>query len=68
MPAKALDPTTIQLATRIPKGMHRAVKIDALESGVTLEVWIREALEAELARRTARKRVTGADQNAPHRA
>lgn len=38
-----------QLATRIPKALHRAVKVAALEDGVPVQDWVSDALAAYLA-------------------
>jgi len=54
--AKQADPQTVQLATRIPKSLHRALKLEAIAAEVTLEAWIEEALESHLARVTGRPR------------
>lgn len=46
---------TVQLNTRVPKALHTATKIACIETDVTMEQWIREALERALRekRRTA---------------
>lgn len=41
---------SVQLATRIPKRLHRELKLDCIAAEVTLEAWITDALEAHLAR------------------
>jgi len=41
---------TIQLATRIPQGLHRRVKIEAFEAGGTLSEWVTDALVRHLER------------------
>jgi predicted HicB family RNase H-like nuclease len=50
---------SVQLATRIPKRLHRELKLDCVAAGVTLETWIRDALTTHLARVTG-KPSTGA--------
>jgi len=48
--AQEIDSTSHQLATRIPAGLHRAVKIAAFMGEVTLREWVADALEAHLRR------------------
>ena len=48
--AKPLDPDKVQLATRIPKSLHRALKLEAITHEVTVEAWILDALETYMAR------------------
>jgi predicted HicB family RNase H-like nuclease len=50
MPKSLERPEFVQLATRMPKRLHRAMKLECIAAGVTLEVWIRDALETYLAR------------------
>jgi hypothetical protein len=45
-----IDSTTIQLATRIPQSLQRAIKLAALEDDTTLRDWVCAALEAYLAK------------------
>lgn len=40
----------IQLATRIPRGLHRAARLAALAEERTLMDWVAEALAEHLAR------------------
>ena len=57
MAAKLLgDGELIQLGTRLPKGLYRAMKIDAVEAEVSVRDWIQDALEAHLKRVTANLR------------
>jgi len=49
MPAKP-DATVVQLATRIPSRLHRAVKLAALGEDATVRDWVADALEAYLAK------------------
>jgi predicted HicB family RNase H-like nuclease len=44
------DDMPIQLAVRLPKALHRAMKIDAVERQVSVQAWIQDALEAHLKR------------------
>jgi len=53
-----------QLATRIPRGLHRQVRLAALDDEVTLQAWIADALVAYLAGR-GRKPVATVDEDAP---
>ena len=41
---------TVQLWSKIPKSLHRAIRLDALEHDETLATWVTEALEAHLER------------------
>ena len=41
---------SVQLATRIPKRLHRELKLDCVASGVAVQDWVRDALETYLAR------------------
>jgi predicted HicB family RNase H-like nuclease len=50
MTLSADDGTTVQLATRIPKSLHRAIRLDATASDTTLTEWVSAALEAHLER------------------
>lgn len=56
------DGTARQLAARIPKALHQAVKLAAFADQVTVQDWVCDALEAHL----RRVRVTDENQNAPH--
>lgn len=40
----------VQLATRIPKGLHLRVRVHALDVGRTMADWVGEALSEHLAR------------------
>jgi hypothetical protein len=48
--ARGLPPGSVQLATRIPKPLHRAIKLECVASGELLREWVRDALEAHLRR------------------
>lgn len=41
---------TVQLATRVPHMLHVRVRVNAIDSGVTMSEWVEDALEAHLAR------------------
>jgi predicted HicB family RNase H-like nuclease len=45
---------SVQLATRVPKRLHRALKIECVETGSTLEAWIADALTDYLAHVTGK--------------
>ena len=64
--AQALPPGSVQLATRIPKPLHRAVKLECVASGELLREWVRDALEAHL-RRIKRKSGKDDDESGPGR-
>jgi hypothetical protein len=54
------DEAWVQLATRIPKPLHRALRLHCVTTGDTMLSFVVEALEAKLAkggRRTGRRRV-----------
>jgi len=53
-----------QLATRIPRGLHRQVRLAALADEVSLKTWIADALVAYLAGRRG-KPVATVDEDAP---
>jgi hypothetical protein len=44
------DAYSIQLATRVPKGLHRGAMLACIEEDRTLQEWIAEALAEHLAR------------------
>jgi len=55
------DDILIQLATRIPKTLHREIKLHCVQHGTSVMEFVAEALEDKLRRtpaRAARKRVT----------
>ncbi len=56
MPTKE-DDILIQLATRIPKVLHRRIKLHCVESGISVMEFVAQALEDKLKRSGARKRV-----------
>jgi len=57
------DRSLVQLATRIPRGLHRAVKLAALADEVTVRDWVGDALATYLRQR----RGTGGDESGPAR-
>jgi len=44
----------IQLATRIPKGLHREIKLYCVHTGISVMEFVAAALEEKLRRSTAR--------------
>jgi predicted HicB family RNase H-like nuclease len=61
MTLSADDGTTVQLGTRIPKSLQRAIRLDAAASETTLGEWVSAALEAHLKRLKAAKPRRGTD-------
>jgi len=43
------DAPTVQLATRVPVALHRAVRLAAIDEDVSVQTWIADALTAHLA-------------------
>jgi len=41
---------TIQLATRIPRELHKRMRVEAFKSGVTVSEWVGDALVRHLER------------------
>jgi len=64
MPRRASEGGACQLATRIPRDLHRAVKFAAFADEVSLKTWIADALDAYLAGRRGKPGST-ADEDAP---
>jgi len=62
--ALEFDANITQLATRVPKALHRRVALAALEAGVSIQVWVCDALATHLAHVTGQP-VTAVHQNAP---
>lgn len=50
------DEAWVQLATRIPKSLHRALKLHCVESDTSVMDFVVEAIETKLAKRSGRKR------------
>lgn len=53
------DDRLVSLVTRIPKGLHRRIKLDALEHDVRLMAYIADALREKLAAATRGTPQTG---------
>jgi len=47
---KEIRDDSVQLATRIPKRLHRAVKLACIERGESVQAWVVDAVEAHLRR------------------
>jgi predicted HicB family RNase H-like nuclease len=56
MAQQAQDDVLIQLATRIPKGLHREIKLYCVQTGISVMDFVAAALEEKLKRRQAAKR------------
>jgi len=48
------DDVLIQLATRIPKGLHREIKLFCVHSGISVMEFVAAALEEKLKKSGAR--------------
>jgi predicted HicB family RNase H-like nuclease len=48
------DDVLIQLATRIPKGLHREIKLYCVHSGISVMEFVAAALEEKLRRSASR--------------
>ncbi len=46
------DDILIQLATRIPKGLHREIKLHCVQSGISVMEFVATALEEKLRKAT----------------
>jgi predicted HicB family RNase H-like nuclease len=57
----AANSETVQLGTRIPRSLHRAIRLDAAAAETTLGEWVSAALEAHLERCKATKPRRGTD-------
>ncbi len=55
----------VQLAVRLPKRLHRAVRLECIETGVTMETWLLDALETHLRRVGARRGTDGPPSKEP---
>ncbi len=64
MPRVQFDSDLVQLATRIPSGLHRAIKLAALGADESVRDWVADALETHLRRC---HRGTGGDESGPGR-
>jgi predicted HicB family RNase H-like nuclease len=49
------DDVLIQLATRIPKGLHREIKLHCVSSGISVMEFVADALEDKLRKGGKRK-------------
>jgi predicted HicB family RNase H-like nuclease len=50
------DDVLIQLATRIPKGLHREIKLHCVASGISVMEFVAAALEDKLRKGAAKRR------------
>jgi len=48
--ARSTQETSVQLATRVPKNLHRALKLHCVRAGVSVMEFLAQALEEKLAR------------------
>jgi predicted HicB family RNase H-like nuclease len=48
------DDVLIQLATRIPKGLHREIKLFCVHNGISVMEFVAAALEEKLRKSTVR--------------
>jgi len=64
MGRQVFDANVTQLATRIPKGLHRRVKLAAIAEGVAVKDWVSAALAEYLAERGGGKPGTAGDEDA----
>jgi predicted HicB family RNase H-like nuclease len=51
------DDVLIQLATRIPKNLHREIKLHCVSSGISVMEFVAAALEDKLRKGGAKKKV-----------
>jgi hypothetical protein len=56
MPRPKETEALVQLATRIPKSLHRAVRLHCVETGTTVMHFVVDAIEAKLAKAGRRRR------------
>ncbi len=54
------DDVLVQLATRVPKTLHREIKVHCVASGTSVMQFVVEALEDKLRRSTAKPRTARA--------
>jgi len=52
------DEPVAQLATRIPKDLHRRLKLHCVTNDIAVMEFVVEAIEEKLGRKTARKKGT----------
>ena len=53
------DDVLIQLATRIPKSLHRSIKLHCVSSGISVMEFVADALEDKLRKGGKRKAAGG---------
>jgi predicted HicB family RNase H-like nuclease len=63
--ANANRSDSVQLAARIPKRLHRALRLECAATGVTMQVWVRDALTTHLQRVAARRDTDGPPSKEP---
>jgi hypothetical protein len=54
--ANTVDEPWVQLATRIPKSLHRTLKLHCVTADATVMQFVVDALEEKLAREAGRRR------------
>jgi predicted HicB family RNase H-like nuclease len=54
------DDVLIQLATRIPKSLHREIKLHCVSSSISVMEFVAAALEDKLRRGAAKRKAAGA--------
>jgi predicted HicB family RNase H-like nuclease len=54
------DDVLIQLATRIPKSLHREIKLHCVASSISVMEFVAAALEDKLRRGSTKKKAAGA--------
>ena len=52
------DEPIVQLATRIPKGLHRRLKLHCVTKDIMVQDFVVEAIEEKLARKAGAKKGT----------
>ncbi len=53
------DDVLIQLATRIPKTLHREIKLHCVSSGISVMEFVAAALEDRLRKNAAKRKAAG---------
>jgi len=53
---RSTQDTSVQLATRVPKNLHRALRLYCVRAGVSLMEFVMQALEEKLAREARQNR------------
>ena len=54
--ARSTQGASVQLATRVPKNLHRALRLYCVRAGVSLMEFVAQALEEKLARKARQNR------------